>query len=105
MRDAQRVTVREQCVDDMVQFQAVPIYNMIPNADRQKQYRKRKLDELTTHKQEEQRKRNADRQKTYRERKLKQLEEARNQFVEQQQKKKMSNDKDKFQPIYQWHQL
>ena len=33
---------------------------------------------------EEQRKRNVDRQRAYREIKLKQLEEARNQFVEQQ---------------------
>ena len=29
MGDAQRVTVREQRVDDMVQFQAVPITNMV----------------------------------------------------------------------------
>ena len=46
VEDAQRVTVKEQRVDDMVQFQAVPITNMIPNVDRQKEYRKRKLDEL-----------------------------------------------------------
>ena len=71
LENAQRVMVNEQCVDDMVQFQAVPITNMIPNADRQKQYRKIKLDELTAHEQEEQRKQNVDRQKTYRERKLK----------------------------------
>ena len=70
--------VNEQCVDDMVQFQAVLITNMIPNVDRQKQYQKIKLDELTAQEQEEQRKRNVDRQKTYRERKLKQLEERRN---------------------------
>jgi len=78
LENVQRVMVNEQFVDDMVQFQAVPITNMIPNADRQKQYRKRKLDELTAQEQEEQRKRNVDRQKTYRERKLKQLEERRN---------------------------
>ena len=48
MEDAQRVTIREQSVDGMVQFQAVPITNMITNANRQKEYRKRKLTELTT---------------------------------------------------------
>ena len=62
----------------MVKFQAVPNTNMIPNVDRQKEYQKRKLDELTTQEREEQRKRNVDRQKAYRERKLKQLEECRN---------------------------
>ena len=38
---AQRVTVSEQSVDDMVQFQAGPITNMIPNSDRPKEYRKK----------------------------------------------------------------
>ena len=52
----QRVTVTEKCVDDMVQFQVVPITNMIPNANRQKKYRKRKLTELTTQEREKQRK-------------------------------------------------
>ena len=55
---------------------------MIPNADQQKEYRKRKLGELTAEEREEQRKQNSDRQKAYRERKSKQLEEARNQFTE-----------------------
>ena len=40
---AQRLLVNEQCVDDMVQFQAGPITNMIPNSDRQKEYRKKKV--------------------------------------------------------------
>ena len=38
VEDAQRVTVREQSFDGMVQFQAVPVTNMIPNANRQKEY-------------------------------------------------------------------
>ena len=76
--------VSEKCVDDIIQFQAVPITNTIPNADRQKEYRKKKLHELTVQEQEQQRKWNADRQRAYREIKSKQLEEARNQFVEQQ---------------------
>ena len=42
------------------------------------------MDGLTAQEREEQRKRNANRQRAYRERKLKQLEEARNQFAEQQ---------------------
>ena len=83
VEDAQRVTNREQSIDGMVQFQAVPITNMIPNENRQKKYRKTKLTELTAEEQEEQRKQNLDRQRAYRERKLKQLEEQRNQFVEQ----------------------
>ena len=56
MEDAQRVMIREQSVDGMVQFQAVPITNMIPNANRQKEYRIRKLDGLTAQEREEQRK-------------------------------------------------
>ena len=44
----------------------------------------------------EQRKRNDDRQRAYRERKSSQLEEARNQFVEQQQKPKCRMTKTKF---------
>jgi len=36
VEDAQCVTIREQSLDGMVQFQTVPITNMIPNADRQK---------------------------------------------------------------------
>ena len=68
MEDAQRVTIREQSVDGMVQFQTVPITNMIPNANRQKEYRKRKLTELTAQEREEQRKRNADQQREYPER-------------------------------------
>ena len=83
LENGQGVMVKKQCVADMVQFQSVPITNMIPNADRQKVYQKIKLDELTAEEWEEQRKRNADRQREYRERKLKQLEEARNQFAEQ----------------------
>ena len=83
---AQRVTVNEQSVDDMVQFQAVPITNMIPNGNRQKEYRKRKLTELTSQERDEQRKRKTDRQREYRERRSKQLEEARKQFIEQQKK-------------------
>ena len=54
MGDAQCVTVIEKHVYDMVQFQAVPITNMIPNSNRQKEYRKRKLDELTAEEREEQ---------------------------------------------------
>ena len=84
MEDVQHVMVSEQCVDDMIQFQAVPITNMIPNVDRQKEYRKKMLHELTVQEREEQRKRNSDRQRAYRERKSNQLEEARNQFAEQQ---------------------
>ena len=42
------------------------------------------MDELTVEERQEQRKWNVDRQRAYRERKLKQLEEARNQFAEQQ---------------------
>jgi len=84
VEDAQRVTIREQSVDGMVQFQAVPITNMIPNANRQKEYRKIKLTELTAQEREEQRKRNANRQREYRERRSKQLEDARKQFIEQQ---------------------
>ena len=67
VEDAQHVTIREQSVDGMVQFQTVPITNMIPNANRQKEYRKRKLTELTAQEREEQRKQNADRQTEYRE--------------------------------------
>ena len=48
------------------------------NEDGQKEYRKRKLDELRTKEWEEQRKWNVDQQRAYRERKLKQLEEKRN---------------------------
>ena len=81
VEDPQRVTIREQSVDAMVQFQAVPITNMIPNANRQKEYRKRKLTELTAQEREEQRKWNADRQREYLERRSKQLEEARKQFI------------------------
>ena len=40
MEDAQCVMVREQRVDDMVQFEAVPIINMIPKEYRKKEYRK-----------------------------------------------------------------
>ena len=83
VEDVERVRIRDQRVDDMVQFQTVPITNMIPKAYWKKEYRKRKLNELTTEEQEEQRKRNADRQRAYRERKLKQMEEARNQLAEQ----------------------
>ena len=36
VEDAQRVMNKEQSVDGMVQFQAVPITDMIPNANRQK---------------------------------------------------------------------
>ena len=54
------------------------------HTSRQTQYRTRKLDRLTAHEWEEQRKRNTNRQRAYRERKLKKLEEARNQFAEQQ---------------------
>ena len=84
VEDAQRLMVIEQDVDDMVQFQVGPITNMIPNLDRQKEYRKKKLHELTVQEREEQRKRNDDRQRAYRERKSNQLEEARNQFAGQQ---------------------
>ena len=104
VEDTQRLMVSEQHVDDMVQFQAGPITNMIPNLDRQKEYRKKKLHELTVQEREEQRKWNVDHQRAFRERKSNQLEEKRNQFADQ-QKKKMSNDKDKFQPLYQWNQL
>ena len=44
---AQCVTVREKCVDEMVQFQAAPITNTIPKVDQQKEYQKGNLDELT----------------------------------------------------------
>ena len=47
VEDVERVRVRDQHVDDMVQFQTIPITNRIPKADRQKEYRKRKLNELT----------------------------------------------------------
>ena len=36
MEDAECLMVSEQHVDDMVQFQAGPITNMIPNSDQQK---------------------------------------------------------------------
>ena len=36
VEDVEHVRVRDQRVDDMVQFQTVPITNMIPKADRQK---------------------------------------------------------------------
>ena len=65
VEDAQCVTIREQSLDGMVQFQTIPITNMIPNANRQKEYRKRKLTELTAQEREEQRKRNVDRQRAY----------------------------------------
>ena len=62
VEDAQHVTIREQSVDGM----------MIPNANRQKEYRKRNLTELTAQEWEEQRKRNVDRQREYQERRSKQ---------------------------------
>ena len=74
VEDVECLRVKEKCVDDMVQFEAVPITNMIPKAYQQKDYRKRKLDELTTEEREEQRKRNVDRQRAYREIKSNQLE-------------------------------
>ena len=37
VEDAQRGRIKGQSVDGMVQFQIVPITNMIPNADRQKE--------------------------------------------------------------------
>ena len=46
LENAQRVMVNEQCVDDMVQFQAVPITNMIPNPYRQKEISKKKVDQI-----------------------------------------------------------
>ena len=52
----------------MVQFQAVPITNMIPNADRQNEYWKIKLDELTAQEREEDLKRRAKQPKEYRKR-------------------------------------
>ena len=54
------------------------------HTSQQKEYRTRKLDGLTAQEREEQRKRNADRQRAYRWRKSNLLEEARNQFAEQQ---------------------
>ena len=86
VEDAQCVMIREKSLDGMVQFQTVPITNMIPNGNRKKEYRKRKLTELTAQERDEQRKRNTDRQREYRERRSKQLEEARKQFIEQQKK-------------------
>ena len=46
MEDSQRLMVSEQHIDDMVQFQAGPITNMIPNSDRQKEYRKKKFRQI-----------------------------------------------------------
>ena len=51
MEDAERLMVSEQHVDDMVQFQAGPITNMITEI---------LTDGLTAQEREEQRKRNAD---------------------------------------------
>ena len=42
VEDAQRLMLSEQHSDDMVQFQAGPITNMIPNSDWQNEYQKKK---------------------------------------------------------------